>query len=85
MHPFPVPSRPWSMIGIDLGVQLSVSAEFDSILVIVDHFFKGAHLIAVKEAWSAEQFAFVFLDRFIRYHGLPDRIVSDRGSIFVST
>lgn len=32
----------------------------------------------------AEQFAFVFFDRFIRYHGLPDKIVSDRGSVFIS-
>jgi hypothetical protein len=53
-------------------------------LVIVDHFTKGVHLVSAKESWSAEEFAFVFFDRFIRLHGLPDKIVSDRGSLFVS-
>jgi transposase InsO family protein len=63
---------------------LPLSKGFNSILVIVDHFSKGVHLIAASESRSAEDFAWHFFDRFIRYHGLPDKIVSDRGSIFVS-
>jgi hypothetical protein len=65
-------------------VKLPVSNGFDSILVVVDHLTKGVHLVAANESWTAEEFAFVFLDRFIRLHGLPDKIVSDRGPIFVS-
>jgi hypothetical protein len=72
------------MIGIDFVVKLPLLGGFDSILVIVDHFSKGAHLIAAQESWKAEDFAFVFFDLFIRHHGLPDKIVSDCGSIFVS-
>ncbi|KAI7951025.1 hypothetical protein MJO29_009699 [Puccinia striiformis f. sp. tritici] len=51
---------------------------------VVDHFSKAVHLIPACETWSAEAFAACFLDRFIRYHGLPNKIVSDRGPIFVS-
>ncbi|PLW35736.1 hypothetical protein PCANC_23696 [Puccinia coronata f. sp. avenae] len=83
-HPLPVPPRPWSTIGIDFVMKLPLSAGFDSVLVIVDHLTKGIHLVAAKETWDAEEFAFVFLDRFIRLHGLPDRIVSDQGSLFIS-
>jgi hypothetical protein len=72
------------MIGIDFVVKLPLSSVFDSILVIVDHFSKGAHMIPANESWTAEEFAFIFFDWFICYHGLPDKIVSDWGSLFVS-
>jgi hypothetical protein len=57
---------------------------FDSILVILDHFSKCVHLIAEQESWKDEDFAFAFFDCFICHHGLPDKVVSDCGSIFVS-
>ena len=41
-------------------------------------------MIPANESWTAQEFAFVFFDRFIRYHGLPDKIVIDWGSLFVS-
>ncbi|KAH9459172.1 hypothetical protein Pst134EA_033023 [Puccinia striiformis f. sp. tritici] len=84
MIPLSIPDRPWSIIGVDFIVKLPISSSFDSILVIVDHFSKAVHLIPACETWSAEAFAACFLDRFIRYHGLPNKIVSDRGPIFVS-
>jgi hypothetical protein len=72
------------MIGIDFVVKLPLLSGFNSILVIVNHFLKGAHMIPANESWTAEEFAFKFFDRFIRYHGLPDKIVLDQGSLFVS-
>ncbi|MBW0471038.1 hypothetical protein O181_010753 [Austropuccinia psidii MF-1] len=33
---------------------------------------------------SASDLDFLFLDRFICYHGFPDELVTDRGSLFVS-
>jgi hypothetical protein len=52
-----IPKRPWSFI-----VKLPCSSGFDSILVIVDHFTKAAHLLPACETWAAEDFAQVFLD-----------------------
>jgi hypothetical protein len=80
-----IPDRPWSTIGVDFVVKLPLSLGFDSILVIVDHYSKGAHMIPANESWKAEDFAFVFFDRFIFYHGLPNKIVLDQGSLFVSS
>jgi hypothetical protein len=84
MHSLQILDRPWSCIGINFVVKLPISSGFDSILVIVNHFTKGVHLILAKETWSAEEFASLFFACFIRLHGLPDKIVSDRGSLFVS-
>jgi hypothetical protein len=84
MQSLQIPDRPWSCIGIDFVVKLPISGGYDSILVIVDHFSKGIHLVAASKSWTAEEFAWSFFDRFIRHHGLPDKIVSDRGSLFVS-
>jgi hypothetical protein len=53
------------MIGIDFVVKLPLFSGLGSILVIMDHFSKGAHMIPANESWTAEQFAFVFFDRFI--------------------
>lgn len=93
--PLPIPDCPWSVIGIDLIVKLPPSfssagsdpqsaSTFDSILVITDHLSKGAHFIKCNESMDSAALARVFIDRFYRYHGLPDKIVSDRGATFVS-
>lgn len=84
MNSLAVPERPWSTIGLDFVVKLPLSAGYDSILVVVDHFSKGLHLIPANETWTAEEFAASFFDQIFRLHGLPDKIVSDRGSLFVS-
>ncbi|KAI7955759.1 hypothetical protein MJO29_007158 [Puccinia striiformis f. sp. tritici] len=65
MVPLAVPEHPWSVIGIDFIVKLPLSSSFDSILVIVDHFSKAAHLILAYETWSTEEFAACFFDRFV--------------------
>lgn len=78
-----LPDRPWSTVGIDFIVKLPVSNGFDSILVMVDHMTKNAHFIPACESWSAEDLAFCFIDCFVRHHGLPDKIISDRGATFV--
>lgn len=82
--PLPVPSRPWSTVGVDFIVKLPVSDGFDSIMVVVDHFSKASHFIRAKETWSTMQMADSFVDSIFRLHGLPDKIVSDRGTVFVS-
>lgn len=82
--PLPIPDRPWSVIGIDLIVKLPLSSSFDSILVITDHLTKGAHFIPCNEAMDSSILAKLFVQHFFRYHGFPDKIVSDRGSSFIS-
>lgn len=82
--PLPIPDRPWSTMGVDFIVKLPNSAGFDSVMVVVDHMTKSAHFIPAKETWSSHDLAKQFLASVFKLHGLPDRIVSDRGSTFVS-
>lgn len=85
MVPLPIPDRPWSTIGIDFIVKLPNSGGFDSVMVVVDHYSKYCHFIKAKETWSSLDLANAFVDQIFRLHGLPDKIVSDRGSVFMSS
>ena len=55
---------------------------YDSILVIVDRLTKMVHYEPVKVTINAPGLAEVILDVVVRHHGLPDSIVSDKGSLF---
>lgn len=79
-----IPDRPWSVIGVDFIVQLQLSKGFDSIMVIVDHFSKCSHFIPAKETWNADKLEEAFVAQAFRLHGLPETIVSDRGTTFMS-
>ncbi|KAH9460141.1 hypothetical protein Pst134EB_033351 [Puccinia striiformis f. sp. tritici] len=76
--------KPWSTIGMDMITKLPLSGGFDSILVVIDLLSKLTHFIPCKEASSSMVLASLFRKNIFRLHGLPDRIVSDRGSTFVS-
>ena len=74
---------------IDFVTGLSISTDckgdsYDSILVIVDWLTKMVHYELVKVTIDAPGLAKVILDVVVRHHGLPDSIVSDRGSLFIS-
>ena len=84
------PDSPWKEVTMDFIVKLPKSKdpltkeEYDAILVIVDRLTKYSHLIPFKETYTAEQLGFVILDRLIRYHGIPEAIISDRDKLFTS-
>lgn len=69
---------------MDFIVKLPISQGFDSVMVVVDHFLKTSHFIAAKESWNAEQLAGSFINQVFRMHGLPNTVVSDRGTTFMS-
>ncbi len=73
--------------GFVTGLRISTnwkSDTYDSILVIIDRLTKIVHYEPVKVTIDAPGLAEVILDVIIRYHGLSDSIVSDRGSVFTS-
>ncbi len=57
---------------------------YDSILVIVNRLTKMVHYEPVKVTIDAPGLAEVIIEAVVRYHGLPDSIVSDWGSVFIS-
>jgi transposase InsO family protein len=57
---------------------------YDSILVIIDRLTKVAHFIPVKTTYSGPQLAELYMSRIVCLHGMPKKIVSDRGTQFTS-
>ena len=57
---------------------------YNSILVIVNRLTKMVHYEPVKVTIDAPELAKVIIDVVVWYHGLPDSIVTDRGSLFIS-
>jgi hypothetical protein len=58
--------------------------DYDSIWVIVDRLTKVAHFIPVKTTYSGAQLAELYMSRIVCLHGVPKKIVSDRGTQFTS-
>ena len=57
---------------------------YDGILTVVDYLSKMAHFIPYNTQATAQEIMELFADRVIRYHGFPERIVSDRDPKFTS-
>jgi hypothetical protein len=55
---------------------------YDSIWVIVDRLTKVAHFIPVKTTYSGPQVVELYMSRIVCLHGVPKKIVSDRGTQF---
>ncbi|EXV01030.1 reverse transcriptase domain protein [Metarhizium robertsii] len=90
LQPLPVPTRPWESIAFDHITKLPMSkepmtnVEYDSIFVVTDRLTKYGYFLPYREASNAEELAYVFLRTIASNHGLPEEIISDRGSTFTS-
>jgi hypothetical protein len=84
LQPLKVPKWKWEEIGTDFIVGLPRTRDgHDSIWVIVDR-LTVAHLIPMKTTYSAAQLVELYMSRIICLHGVPKKIVSDRGTQFTS-
>jgi hypothetical protein len=88
LKPLPVPLSPWRDISVDYITPLPPCRRrgqtFNHVAVVVDRLTKMRHFIAT-ETLEAEELADRFIERVYSLHGLPETIISDRGSQFIST
>jgi hypothetical protein len=85
VQPLKVPEWKCEEIGIDFIVGLPRARDgYDSIWVIVDKLTKVAHFIAIKTTYSGAQLLELYMSRIVCLHGVPKKIVSDRGTQFTS-
>ena len=56
-----------------------------AIWVVIDCLSKVAHFLPVREDINSVKLAELYMARIVPLHGVPLRIISDRGSLFVST
>jgi hypothetical protein len=64
-----------------MGLPITQSG-YDSVWVIVERSTKVAHFIPIKTTYSGPQLAELYMSRIVCLHGLPKKIVSDRGTQF---
>ena len=87
LKPVAVALAPWTAISVDYVTPLPESTHlgqtFKHVAVVVDRLTKMRHYIATMTL-EAEELADRFIDRVYSIHGLPDSILSDRGTQFVS-
>jgi hypothetical protein len=80
-----IPEWKWEEIRMDFIVRLPrTQVGYDSIWVIVDCLTKVAHFIPVKTSYSRAKLAELYMSRIVCLHGVPKKIVLDRGSQFTS-
>jgi hypothetical protein len=84
IQPQEVPEGPWQTIGIDLIGPLPVSRGKDAILNIVDHYTKQIHLFPVTTQLTADGVASIYFEQVFPLHGIPKKIISDRGPQFAA-
>src|SRR6266508_6234499 len=85
LQPLPIPVWKWDEISMDFIVGLPRTPKgHDSIWVIVDRLTKVAHFIPVRITFGGDKYAQLYVDHILRLHGVPSRIVSDRGPQFTA-
>ncbi|KAK3545018.1 hypothetical protein QTP86_033218 [Hemibagrus guttatus] len=84
LEPLPTPQRPWSHLSVDFLTDLPNSGGFTMVMVVVDRFSKACKLIPLKGSPTAMQTAEAMFQHVFWNFGLPEDIVSDRGSQFTS-
>jgi transposase InsO family protein len=57
---------------------------YDSIWVVVDRLTKSAHFIPIKTMYNSAELAELYMSQIVCIHGVPNKIVSDRGTQFTS-
>jgi hypothetical protein len=78
-----VPEWKWEEIVMDfiMGLPRTPSGYY-FIWVIVDRLTKVAHFIPIKTTYSGPQLVELYMSRIVCLHGVPKKIVSDRGMQF---
>jgi hypothetical protein len=85
LQPLPIPVWKWDEVGMDFITGLPRTKNgHDSIWVIVDRLTKVAHFIPIRTTFGGDKLAKLYIDRTMKLHGIPRRIVSDRGTQFTS-
>ncbi|GJU01922.1 putative reverse transcriptase domain-containing protein [Tanacetum coccineum] len=80
-----IPEWKWDKITMDFITKLPRSKSgHDTIWVIVDRLTKSAHFLAIREDYSTEKLAKIYIDEIVARHGVLVSIISDRDGRFTS-
>ena len=83
--PMPIAKKPWAFVSTDMITGLPDSNGNTAILVFVDMFTKAAVFVPTTIQMDSPELATLFYRHVYPRFGLPERLISDRGSVYVST
>ena len=84
LQPLPIPDERWEVISVDFIVELPESGGYDAIMVVVDSVGKRSHFVETVTTITAAGAANLYLRNVWKLHGLPRKVISDRGPQFVA-
>ena len=85
LQPLPIPEFRWQSVSVDLITELpKTKAGHTAICVFVDRLSKMVHFAPCWNDLGSQEFAQIFLREIFSKHGIPEEIVSDRGTQFTS-
>ena len=80
-----IPEWKWDRITMDFVVGLPLTGrKHDSVWVVVDRLTKSAHFLPVRNDYSLDKLAELYIKEIVRLHGIPISIISDRDPRFTS-
>ncbi|GKE76840.1 putative reverse transcriptase domain-containing protein, partial [Tanacetum coccineum] len=80
-----IPEWKWDKNTMDFITKLpKTKSGHDTIWVIVDRLTKSAYFLAMREDYSTERLARLYIDEIVARHGVPVSIISDRDGRFTS-
>ncbi|GJX57486.1 reverse transcriptase domain-containing protein [Tanacetum coccineum] len=80
-----LPEWKWDKITMDFITNLPrLKNGHDTIWVIVDRLTKSAHFLAIREDYSTERLARIYIDKIVARHRVLVSIISDRDGRFTS-
>ncbi|GJS71837.1 putative reverse transcriptase domain-containing protein [Tanacetum coccineum] len=80
-----MPEWKWDNITTDFITTLPrTNSGHDTIWVVVDRLTKSSHFVAIREDYSMEQLARLYIDKIVARHGVLVSIILDRDGQFTS-
>ncbi|GJU88811.1 putative reverse transcriptase domain-containing protein [Tanacetum coccineum] len=80
-----IPEWKWDKITMDFINKLpKTKSGYDTIWVIVDRLTKSAHFLAMREDYSTERLAKLYIDEIVARHGVSVSIILDQDGRFTS-
>ncbi len=84
LHQLPILDAPWMSIMMDFIGPFPKSPDSNYFWVIVCQLTSQVHLVPIKTTTNTLELAYKFLKNIIHLHGLPNSIISDGDSKFMS-
>jgi hypothetical protein len=84
LHPLPISDHRFQSVAIDFVGPFPEEEGCDHILTMTDQLGADVRLIPCRASLTARELATIFFNHWFCENGLPNEIVSDRGSLFLS-